>query len=330
MGVSAEGVYHVMRVPYVSQLYPVKAVVGCEGAALLMGMQYKGIATGVSLKRFLDVMPKSKTNPAKGFAGSPYVKSEKIRTTIYPAAIAEYANRYAPGMTRDISGAELETLKQEILNDNPVMIYATMYWRKPYYRSFMIDGQQQWLLRNNHAILLAGYDGAARKFYIADPYNEYNIKKPYFYWIEEDKLKPLYDERKWAVAVGLPVFEPTQTQIVPEAPQPQEEAPKIEVGSKVFRGREYSGFDWDGAVYLDAEDIFAKEGQGSLTYFAETGSCIARNEYHILDVNLNNAHLFEKNNVVGKLAMMPIVWEGKVYITQEDIVSLFERLGHQE
>lgn len=46
----------VLNVPFVSQLTPTYAPMGCEGASLLMGLQYKGY-TSVSLKTFLDKMP---------------------------------------------------------------------------------------------------------------------------------------------------------------------------------------------------------------------------------------------------------------------------------
>lgn len=328
MVASAQGVYHVMQVPYISQLYPVRAVVGCEATALLMGMQYKGIATQVDLRAFLDAMPKSKTNPAKGFAGSPYVASEKIRTTIYPAAITEYANRYAQGMIRDISGSELEIIKWEVLNDNPVMIYATMYWKKPYYRSFMIEGEQQWLLRNNHAVLIVGYDEDNRKFYIADPYNKQNTRKPYFYWIEEEKLKPIYDERKWAVAVGAEVpISAEQLQAGMKEAMLQVEKPesKIVMEEKSFEGKIYAGFDWDEAVYLDAADVFEKENHGTLTYSEETGGCVVRRE-RILDINLVNGYLFEQGRIAGKLGMMPMVLKGKVYLAKEDILLLLSMM----
>lgn len=221
--------YIVIDVPYISQLHPTRAVVGCEPTALLMGLQYKGSATDVSLKTFLDAMPKTETDPAKGFAGSPYTPSEKIRTTIYPKALSDYANTYMSNLTRDISGSELEDIKKELLSGNPVLIYATMWWNKPYYREFTIEGEKQWLLRNNHAVLLTGYDAKDQNFYVADPYNKNSPTTPYFYWISESKLKPIYDERKWAIAVGeVPVtLEPAPS--IPESLDPLMPAPLIKL-----------------------------------------------------------------------------------------------------
>ena len=63
--------YIVIDVPYVSQLYPTRAVVGCEPTALLMALKSKGLTNDVTLKDFWDAMPKTTTDPAKGFAGSP-------------------------------------------------------------------------------------------------------------------------------------------------------------------------------------------------------------------------------------------------------------------
>lgn len=309
--VSAEQEYHVMQVPYVSQLYPVRAVVGCEATALLMGLKYKGVAAETGLKPFLDAMPKSKTDPAKGFAGSPYVSSEKIRTTIYPAALAAYANLYGEGMTRDISGADLEEVKREVLSDNPVLIYATMYWKKPYYRNFVIEGQNQWLLRNNHAVLIVGYDGAGRKFYIADPYNKNNVRKPYFYWIEEDRLRPIYDERKWAIAVGIP-------------PQEVHEAPPLTLSEKSFEGEIYKSVDIGERVYLELAEVLKRKKIASAVYSPEFGGYLLRRDDEVVEVNLVNGYLFRKGSVTGKLQQLPVIYEEKVYFAEQDLPAVME------
>lgn len=81
--------YKVIPVPYISQVYPVSAPVGCEGASLLMGLHAKGCALNIDLREFLNDMPKHASNPAKGFVGSPYKadKTKKTRTTILPGPL---------------------------------------------------------------------------------------------------------------------------------------------------------------------------------------------------------------------------------------------------
>lgn len=190
-----------IAVPYISQLYPVRAVVGCEATSLLMGMKAKGYALDMDLRTFLDGMPKTTSNPAKGFVGSPYQAdpTKKTRTTIYPPVLAEYAKQF--GNVADFSGSSVQELQAELLVGNPVVIYATLRWEKPFYRYYNIEGTTQRLLSNNHAVLLCGYDSATNYYYVADPYNENNTRAEYFYWISGDTLNPIYMERQHAIVV---------------------------------------------------------------------------------------------------------------------------------
>lgn len=188
-------------VPYISQLHPVYAVVGCEGTALLSGLHGKGYAKDVGLKEFLDAMPKHASNPAKGFVGSPYVadKTKKSRTTIYPSKLAEYAKKY--GNVVDISGSSPKEIRGEIAMGNPVVAYVTMWWEKPFYRDYDIEGSYKSLLSNNHAVLVCGYDYRNGKYYISDPYNSKMLGKEYKYWVDGETFERIYNERRHAIAV---------------------------------------------------------------------------------------------------------------------------------
>lgn len=192
----------VIAVPYISQVYPVYAPVGCEAVSLLMGLQGKGYALDVPVGRFLDEMPKTTSNPAKGFVGSPYVPdpSKKTRTTIYPPVLAEFGQRY--GRVIDLSGASTQELQRELLSGNPVVVYVTLWWEPPFYRPYLIEGEQQHLLSNNHAVLACGYNAETHQYYIADPYNIKSKQEEYFYWISGDIFDPLYLERRHALSVS--------------------------------------------------------------------------------------------------------------------------------
>ena len=194
-------VSNTITVPYISQLNPVYAVVGCEATSLLMGLKGKGYAQDVSLRTFLDGMPKHPSNPAKGFVGSPYKAdpTKKTRTTIYPAVLAEYASAY--GNVSNFSGSSPIEIQAELLAGNPVVIYATMRWEKPFYRWYNIEGQSMRLLSNNHAVLLCGYDSETNYYYVADPYNDKNTSAEYRYWISADTVDPIYRERYHAIVV---------------------------------------------------------------------------------------------------------------------------------
>ena len=311
--------YIVIDVPYVSQLYPTRAVVGCEPTALLMALKSKGLTNDVTLKDFLDAMPKTATDPAKGFAGSPYSPSEKIRTTIYPKPLSEYANTYMPSITRDISGSELEDIKKELLSGNPVVIYATMGWVKPFYKQFYIEGEKQWLLRNNHAVLLTGYDAQNQKFYVADPYNKKSPTKPYFYWISESKLKPIYDERKWAIAIG-------------EAPKPQypeslEDISPDDYKAVLINETSYQGIMFDEDVYLDLALIVQSELDVSYSYDSSLRSALISSGNENYTINFINGSVYKNNSNIGKLSEKKLKLDEKLYLTTQDIELLLELLN---
>ena len=193
---------NVISVPYISQVYPVYAPVGCEPTSLLMGLQAKGYATNVTLRQFLDAMPKTTSNPAKGFVGSPYRAdpTKKTRTTIYPTKLAEYGRQY--GNVIDLTGATTQQIQLEVLSGNPVVAYVTLYWQTPYYRYYNIEGQTQRLLSNNHAVLVCGYNAANHTYYIADPYNVSRPQQPYFYWVSGYLFDELYNVRHHALAIA--------------------------------------------------------------------------------------------------------------------------------
>ncbi|NMW65641.1 Tat pathway signal protein [Mobiluncus mulieris] len=185
-------------VPYISQIWPYHAYVGCEPTALLMGLQSKGYASGVNLRSFLAAMPRAATNPARGFVGSPYQPSERLRTTIYPAPLADYGRRF--GDVRNMAGASMDQVIDTIRHGNPVVVYLTLYYRPAYYRWFNIDGRRQRLLRNNHAVLLTGYDANTQQFLVADPWNQ-GGQNPFIYWKRRAVIEPLYNLRRHAVGV---------------------------------------------------------------------------------------------------------------------------------
>ena len=191
----------VVNAPYLSQITPLGAWLGCEGTSLLMGLHAKGYAQDVDLGTFLEAMPKHESNPAKGFVGSPYIvdKTKKTRTTIYPAVLANWAKAY--GDVLDFSGSSVKEIRAELLNGNPVVIYATLSWEKPFYRTYSIEGEPQKLLSNNHAVLATGYDSVAKQYYISDPYNINDTSKEYAYWIDGYTFEKIYKERKQALVI---------------------------------------------------------------------------------------------------------------------------------
>lgn len=191
--------YRMPNVPYISQIDNIYAWVGCEAVSTLMGLQAKGYALNTPLKTFLDNLPRSASDPEKGFVGSPYVpdKSKKTRTTIYPAKLAEYANSYCGGdiVCQDFRGASVTDLQRELLAGNCVVAYMTLWWNAPFYRNYVIEGQVQSLVSNNHAVLVCGYD-PDKGYFISDPYNYYNRGQVHQYWENAQTFEKIWNERK--------------------------------------------------------------------------------------------------------------------------------------
>lgn len=191
-------------VPYVSQLKPVYAPNGCEATSLLMGLKGKGY-TNLGLRAFLDNMPKTSSNPAKGYVGSPYGNENYRFLTIDPEPLAKYGQRY--GNVVNIQGAPIEDIIKEIQNGNTVVIYVTLHWAPAYYKTLPIDGVPTRRIFNNHVLLLTGYDPAKKAFYIADTYNHEsdgaNRSKPFFYWKSQALVDKCYNygNRRFAVAI---------------------------------------------------------------------------------------------------------------------------------
>lgn len=189
-------------VPYISQLKPVYAPNGCEPTSLLMGLQGKGY-TNIGLREFLDKMPKSNSNPKYGYVGSPYNSVNHIFQTIDPEPLAKYGQQY--GNVVNIQGSSTEDIIREVQNGNTVVVWVTLFWQNPYYRTLPIDGVNTSRIWNNHVLLVTGYNPDNDSFYIADPYNHEgagaNRDKSFYYWKNKSEVEYLYNYRKFAVAV---------------------------------------------------------------------------------------------------------------------------------
>jgi uncharacterized protein YvpB len=197
--------YQMTDVPYISQIDDIYAWVGCEGVSTLMGLKAKGYAANIGVRYFLDNLPRAKSDPEKGFVGSPYVPdtTKTTRTTIYPAKLAEYANTYCGGDTAcaDFRGATITDLQRELLAGNCVVAYMTLWWATPYYRSYNIEGSVQKLVSNNHAVLVCGYD-PDKGYYISDPYNYYNRGQVHQYWENAQTFESIWNARKVGMVIG--------------------------------------------------------------------------------------------------------------------------------
>ena len=79
--------------------------------------------------------------------------------------------------------------------------FSRFWWAEPYYRTYRMGDHEETLLRNNHAVLLCGYDSQTDQYNVADPYNVKCQGQDYFYWQDASVLEPLYLVRQHAVVV---------------------------------------------------------------------------------------------------------------------------------
>ncbi len=78
--------------------------------------------------------------------------------------------------------------------------YLTLWWNAPQYRAYNIEGRTQWLVSNNHAVLIYGYD-PVKGYLISDPYNYYNRGQVYQYWENKATFEKIWNERKVGMVI---------------------------------------------------------------------------------------------------------------------------------
>lgn len=187
----------VLNVPYVSQLTPTYAPMGCEGASLLMALKYKGY-TKESLKVFLDKMPKSTNNPYTGFASTPYKIVNGVFQSIFPKPLTAFGQKYSSKVA-NATGFTTAQLKQELEKGNPVVVYVTNKFAKPVWATYnMGSAGHVKIVDNMHVMTLIGYNKSTGAYYVADPNSKLANNK---YWVSKSAFETAYNALKYAVVV---------------------------------------------------------------------------------------------------------------------------------
>lgn len=173
-----------LDVPYISQN---KAGVnnGCEAASLLMGLKYKGYLKDMNLVTYSTNMPKS-NDPNLGFYLSIFSLEPKSEAHwIAPAPLAQYG-RSSSGNNNviDATGWSLDQITNEVINENPVVVYLTYDFKKP--RSWSKGAPQ-----NLHVQLLTGYNTITKKYVITDPWTRWSGK--YEFILNKSDLEHVYN-----------------------------------------------------------------------------------------------------------------------------------------
>ncbi|CAD7484980.1 C39 family peptidase [Lacticaseibacillus paracasei] len=180
--------YNFLNVSNYNQ-YALGAPSGCEGASLLQALQYKGAVTNWNLTQFLNTIPKSPNgNPNNGFVASPFVENSWTYSAIYPAPLTSWGQRY--GNVQNISGSSVDSLLNEVKNNNPVVAWVTV--------NFQPIRWGQWSFgiaaNNNHAVTLDGYNRSGNQVHVSDPISG-------SYWMSRTTFESIYNARKFAVVV---------------------------------------------------------------------------------------------------------------------------------
>lgn len=108
---------------------------GCEITAVTMLLQYTGAQ--VDKVQLAKEMPYDDADCDKGFVGDPFTENGN---SIYPPALINLISKYA-GHATDLTGADLATLKAQIDQGRPVVVWVGEF-----------DGF------HTHALVLIGYE----------------------------------------------------------------------------------------------------------------------------------------------------------------------------
>lgn len=159
----------ILNVPYISQ-NDNNILNGCEAAALLMALNYKGYLQGTSLYDYSVNMPKSPNNNAyEGFTHDIFgLEPLTIPHWIAPAPLAAYGRNSSGNQNViDGTGLSLDELDLELESGNPVVIYVTSFFNPP---KEWIEGAPV----NLHVQLLTGYNRITGEHLIIDPWHHAN------------------------------------------------------------------------------------------------------------------------------------------------------------
>jgi len=173
-----------LKVPYVSQNLS-NVFNGCEAASLLMALKYKGYLNNMDIITYATNMPKS-DDPNTGFYLDIFGKEPKTEAHwIAPKPLVEYG-KSSSGYSNiiDATGYELHSLRDEVINGNPVVIYLTYDFLKPYNWSKGVP-------KNLHVLLLTGYNTITKQYLITDPFTRSSGR--YEFILSENDINYLYD-----------------------------------------------------------------------------------------------------------------------------------------
>lgn len=154
----------ILPVKPVSQLFPIPMVMGCEGVAAAMLLQYN--QHRIKATEIMKHWPKHTSNTEKGYVGHHFLVHFGVHQTIFPDAYVPYLQQYDDKIV-DGTGTDLKDLEKLIDRNQPVLVYHTVFGQNPISRTFKIEQIKRRFVSNIHVVLLIGYDDA--HYYYVDP-----------------------------------------------------------------------------------------------------------------------------------------------------------------
>lgn len=149
---------------------------GCEVTSLAMALQYAGFpATHIELAdKWLDKGEYRASDYRKVFVGDP---TSVFAYGCFAGVIERCANKYlesknSSAEVKNITGSTPRQLYRYIANGTPVIIWATGDMKECYYDKQWIDketGNVVTWIRNEHCMVLTGYDLEQKLVYVNDP-----------------------------------------------------------------------------------------------------------------------------------------------------------------
>lgn len=94
------------------------------------------------------------------------------------------------GNLKDISGQGIQTLRNELLNGNPVVIYTIYQFGYPQWQDWFFGR----VYNNMHIMTAAGYNEQNGQYKVADPAGG-------IYWVDGATFERCYNYLGWGVAV---------------------------------------------------------------------------------------------------------------------------------
>ena len=174
---------------------------GCEGISLYMALKGLGYIDNYSIDSFMDTMPYA-SNPFYGYSGNPKIghfgENEGKRTTIYPEPLSKWAGKFAS--TKNLTGASIDDLKNELLQGHIIILFVTHNWNKPSWKHYPWSIDNRGEIENNHCLCVVGFNSNGD--FLVNDCND-GRKKGFQgeYWVKKELFEYTYNLRKYAISV---------------------------------------------------------------------------------------------------------------------------------